>query len=109
MDIFAKVIAVNEQQDGYTANDGRQLRIIEVTLSIPEVRSGQANGTPYVEGRLITASLFLNHGEQCTLGKGMHIVANIGISSKFLPEKNRYFNRVNLVKYIDLGSIEWKW
>jgi len=109
MDIFGKVIAVNAQPEPITMSDGRQVSIYDVTLSVPVVRTGQASGTPYVEGQLITASLFLNQGEKCNIYKGLHVAACINITSKFLQEKGRYFNRVNLVRYVDLGGISWAW
>lgn len=109
MDVLGKVIAVNEQQETFVGNDGRQLRIFEVTLSVPQVRAGQASGQPYVEGQTITASMFLKPGEACNLAVGDFICAYVAISSKLLADKGRWFNRVNLVRFVNMKDIQWNW
>lgn len=109
MDIFGKIKAVGKAEETFRTGDGRNLNLYEVTISVPEARAGQANGTPYIEGRLITASLFLPVNMVCNLVEGTHIAASINISSKFVQEKNRYFPRLTLVRYVDLAQINWEW
>jgi len=108
MEVFAKVVAIR-QREQITTGDNRILTPYEIALSVPELRTGLTTGAPYIEGRIIAADLLLSPGEQCTLTKGSHIVAQISINARYLEDKQRYFNSFKLVKYVDLGAINWTW
>jgi len=109
MDIFGKVIAIAKADAPITTSDGRSMNLYDVTISVPEVHSMQTSGQPYIEGRVITASVFQPVNMELDLAVGAHIAAFINVTSKFNQTNNRYFNRVSLVRFVDLAKIEWNW
>lgn len=109
MHVFANVVAVSQPSEPKVTSDGRKYSIVDVTLSIPEVRTGQTTGSPYLDGQLITASLFLNDNEKCNLLRDHKIVAELHFKSVLNSDQSRYFNSIRILRYVNLADIHWSW